>query len=336
MTVTFPGASRSNSSQDTAWREGGNSFAAGKNSRDAVEGSAQSGPMGLFEIKTEIPVAVTEEVDTVLLEVGEAGWSLLEDAIERRAWIVGIFAGEAEARMRWNELRPLLPAAARGEPVVRALGDADWKDSYKAHFKAWKFGRLNWVPVWERETFRLPIGEEVLWLDPGMAFGTGNHETTRLVVERLVKFSAKCGVKGRVIDAGCGSGILALSAAKLGHRDVVAFDNDSEAVRVSCENAVLNGMQGRVDFFTGDMVSGLAGRQAELVLANIQADVLARFAGELCATVAADGALVLSGILAREVAQVRDAFLTAAPGWRTDSRAMGEWCDLVLTRGEGR
>ena len=308
-------------------------FAASKNSRDAGQQGTQAGAMGLFEIKMEFPVGITEEVDMVLLEVGDAGWSLLEDAVAHRVWIVGIFADQTEAGLRWSELRPLLPATAQGEPAGRALGDADWKDSYKAHFKAWKFGRLNWVPVWERETFRLPPGEEVLWLDPGMAFGTGNHETTRLVVERLVGFSVKCGVKGRVIDAGCGSGILALSAAKLGYQEVAAFDNDAEAVRVSCENAMLNGMEGRVDFFTGDLVSGLAGRPAELVLANIQADVLTRFAPELCAAVAAEGALVLSGILAREVDLVRDAFLAVAPGWAADSRAMGEWCDLVLTRG---
>ena len=289
--------------------------------------------MGLFEIKTEIPVEATEDVDAMLLEMGDPGWSLLEDAIARRAWIVGIFADEAQARLRWVELRPLLPAVAQGEPAGRALGDADWKDSYKAHFKAWKFGRLHWVPVWEREAFQLPKGEEVLWLDPGMAFGTGNHETTRLVVERLVKFSAKSGTRGRVIDAGCGSGILALSAAKLGYRDVAAFDNDPEAVRISQENAALNGMEGSVKFFVGDLVSGLAGRQAELVLANIQADVLGRFARELCAAVAPKGVLVMSGILAREVAQVRDSFQTAVPGWVTESRAMGEWCDLVLTRG---
>ena len=80
--------------------------------------------MGLFEIKVEIPAAATEETDNVLLELENAGWSLLEDAVARRAWIVGIFADAAEARARWSELRPLLPAAPLGEPVERALGDA--------------------------------------------------------------------------------------------------------------------------------------------------------------------------------------------------------------------
>jgi ribosomal protein L11 methyltransferase len=307
-------------------------FAASKNSRDAHRGRAQAASMGLFEIKAEIPVKATEETDNVLLELGVAGWSLLEDAVERRVWVVGIFADETEAQARWDELLPLLPLVPLNAPAGRALADADWKDSYKIHFKAWKFGRLNWVPVWERGTFSLPPGEEVLWLDSGMAFGTGNHETTRLVVERLVRYAESHGTGARIIDAGCGSGILALSAARLGFRQIAGFDNDPEAVRVSEENAVLNGLDGRVDFHVGDLVSGLTGWQAGLVMANIQADVLMRFAGELCAAVAPGGDLVLSGILGRELEQVREKFPGVAQGWRMESRLLGEWADLALTR----
>ena len=288
--------------------------------------------MELFEIKAEVPAMAADAVDTTLLELGIDGWSLLEDAIAKRAWIVGIFATEAEAVARWRELSPMLGLAPLIEPVVRPMGDQDWKESYKAHFHAWQFGRLHWVPVWEREMFVLPAGDAVLWLDPGLAFGTGNHETTRLCVERLVVRAGEVGVKGRVIDAGCGSGILALSALLLGFRDVVGFDNDAEAVRISEENAVLNGLAGRATWLIGDLLSGFAGKQAEVVLANIQADVLQRFAGELLAAVAPGGVLVLSGILAQERDVVRAKFEAAAPGWGIDSRLMGEWSDVVLTR----
>ena len=288
--------------------------------------------MELFEIKAEVPAMAADAVDTTLLELGIDGWSLLEDAIAKRAWIVGIFATEAEAVARWRELSPMLGLAPLIEPVVRPMGDQDWKESYKAHFHAWQFGRLHWVPVWEREMFVLPAGDAVLWLDPGLAFGTGNHETTRLCVERLVVWAGEVGVSGRVIDAGCGSGILALSALLLGFRDVVGFDNDAEAVRISEENAVLNGLAGRATWLIGDLLSGFAGKQAEVVLANIQADVLQRFAGELLAAVAPGGVLVLSGILAQERDVVRAKFEAAAPGWGVDSRLMGDWSDVVLTR----
>lgn len=293
--------------------------------------------MALFELKVEIAADAAGAADEALLERGWENWSVLEDVIARRAWLVGI-GGEAEVLRAECYSLTAGGVAALGEATLRALADADWRDSYKAHFHAWRFGRLHWVPVWERGTFRLPPGDAVLWLDPGLAFGTGNHETTRLCVERLVALAARVEdgkrkkEEVRVIDAGCGSGILALSAVLLGFRDVRGFDNDPEAVRVSHENAALNGLTGRVEFSTGDLVTGLAGRHAEIVLANIQADVLMRFARELVAAVAPGGTLVLSGILAQENAQVRGAFAAAAPGWPIDARVMGEWSDVVLTR----
>lgn len=300
-------------------------------------GAGTFGCVGLFEIKTEIPITSANTADDILLERGLENWSVLEDVIVKRAWVAGICADEREASGQWSELALVLTAAGvatLGEPVLRALGDADWRDSYKAHFKAWQFGRLHWVPVWERETFSLPSGDAVLWLDPGLAFGTGNHETTRLCVERLVSLAEEHGTSGRVIDAGCGSGILALSATLLGFRDVSGFDNDPEAVRVSEENAALNGLTGRVRFYVGDLVTGLAGQEgrADVLLANIQADVLMRFARELVAAVAPGGTLVLSGILAGENSQVRLTFEALAPEWTVNARVMGEWSDVVLTR----
>ncbi len=290
--------------------------------------------MAIFELKTEVPSDAAPVLEELLAEREEQRLMVLEDKPSGRAWLTGYFESQAEARTAWQDLAGTIEAAwAKAVPAVREMPDADWKNSYKAHFKAWKFGRLNWVPVWERETFALPAGEEVLWLDPGMAFGTGNHETTRLCCERLALFAATYGNSGRVIDAGCGSGILALSAAKLGFDRVAGFDNDPEAIRVSEENAALNGLAGRVDFYVGDLVTGFAGgRAAELVLANIQADVLMRFVGELCAAVAPGGQLVLSGILSQELEAVRAKFAGRAVGWRVESRVLGEWADLAFTR----
>ncbi len=298
--------------------------------------------MDLWEIRVEIPGDAAEAAELVLLESGCVGWALLEDAVAKRAWVVGIFESRAEAESRWSDLGPGLAPAAPGPPVIRRLPDADWALSYRRHFKSWTFGRLHWVPAWERTTFRPPAGHAVLWLDPGLAFGTGNHETTRLCIERLVEFDSHLGGapgpsrEGLVIDAGCGSGILALSASLLGYRNVVGFDNDAEAVRVSCENAELNGLSDRVRFTTAALTAGLAGADASLVLANLQADVLARHARELAGAVAPGGWLEMSGILAAEAAAVREAFASAAPGWDHDSRTLGEWCDLCLRRPPGR
>ena len=288
--------------------------------------------MSLVEIKTEIPVSEVEAVDTLLLEAELAAWNVSEDVLEGRAWVLGMFESEALAKENWEQLVAILPSGVAGEKETRQVEDSDWRDSYKAHFKAWQFGRLHWVPVWEKETFVLPEGDEVLWLDPGLAFGTGNHETTRLCVERLVAWSQKNGTDGRVIDAGCGSGILALSAAKLGFERIYGFDNDAEAIRVSEENAADNALGGRVIFSTGDLITGLAGHQAELVMANILANVLTQFVRELVASVAPGGQLVLSGILAVESEEVRAAFSNAVPKWTSEIRTMGEWSDVVLDR----
>lgn len=293
--------------------------------------------MALLEVKTEIPAAAANLADDRLLELGLGNWSVLEDVIVRRAWLIGICANEDEARAQWNDLA--LPLAAEGvepvsAPTFRSLADADWRDSYKAHFQAWQFGRLHWVPTWEREKFVLPPGDAVLWLDPGLAFGTGNHETTRLCVERLVTLAEEHGTEGRVIDAGCGSGILALSAVLLGFKDVIGFDHDPEAVRISEENAALNGLAERVRFVAADVAQGLAAERgrAQVLLANIQADVLMRFAAELVAAVAPGGTLVLSGILANENSKVRIAFEELTPRWTINARVMGEWSDVVLAR----
>jgi ribosomal protein L11 methyltransferase len=290
--------------------------------------------MDLWETRAEIPAGASEEVELVLLESGEGGWTLVEDAIARRAWVVGVFEGEAEANAQWVALQPSLPKGTESNPRPRRLPDTDWKDSYRAHFRAWTFGRLHWVPVWERETFRLPEGHSVVWLDPGMAFGTGNHETTRLCIERLVEFEAAIGEfeSIRVLDAGCGSGILALSAARLGIRDVTGFDNDPEAIRVSIENAALNGLSGSVRFMVAGLPDGLGGGSADVVLANIQSDILIRYSRELVAVVAPGGMLAMSGILSREIGAVRDAFAVSAPDWAFESRSLGEWCDACLLR----
>jgi ribosomal protein L11 methyltransferase len=291
--------------------------------------------MGLHEIRAEIVPEELDRVESVLLESGLDRWTLQEDAVAKRAWVVGVFENAMEAGAGWGQLRSRMGDAQVGAPVLRELADCDWRESYKAHFKAWHFGRLHWIPVWERGSSTVPAGEKVLWLDPGLAFGTGNHETTRLCVERLVALAEGKAAEGRVIDAGCGSGILALSAALLGFREIAGFDNDPEAIQVSNQNAALNELGGRVHFFTGDLQSGLDGRTGSVVLANIQADILMRFAPELISAVEPGGTLVLSGILAVEVARVRSAFHALNPSWISDSRVLGEWCDLTLFRPAG-
>ena len=127
----------------------------------------------LWEVRIEIPPQASDNADNLLLEAGDARWSLLEDVIAQRAWIVGIFEREDEAHAGLAEITSRLTVESKSVEFHR-LAACEWRDSYKSHFHAWRFGHLHWVPVWENTTYQLPEGDSVLWLDPGLAFGTVN------------------------------------------------------------------------------------------------------------------------------------------------------------------
>lgn len=291
--------------------------------------------MALWERRLEIAREAVPAIERALDAAGNPAWTIFEDVLAGRAWLTGIFPDVAAARAAWRALRRSLPRRGVGPVVDRELPDQDWRESYKAHFKAWRCGRLHWIPEWERTTRRIRRGQVPVYLDPGLAFGTGNHETTRLCGSRLVDWVERHRALLRrgvtVIDAGCGSGILAISAAKLGCPRVLAFDVDPDAVAIARENIRKNGAASRVRVTSGGLRDQLARRRAHLVLANIQADVLVAHADVLLRAVLPGGALVLSGILRNERDAVRAHFRrVAGAGWRVRSRVLGEWADVVL------
>ncbi len=207
---------------------------------------------------------------------------------------------------------------------VGEIADEDWKFAYRRHFKTENIGRrLVTVPAWETVPEggdRLPIV-----LDPGMAFGTGKHETTRACLEYIDELAPVASF----LDMGCGSGILSIAAAKLGCGTVSGFDVDAEAVEASRTNAAANGVS--VTFFK----YGLGAREkrdlgvADLVVANILGPLLIRFADEIapCAT----RHLVVSGILTTLYPEVLAAF--ASRGFAEVSRkTLGEWTTGLLRR----
>lgn len=294
-------------------------------------------PSNMWEVKAEVNFEQAEALDEFLTESEVEGWHLYSNVDTRRAWLTGYFESEEKAGSAWGELEAMLPAEIEvGAAESRALEDDDWQNAYKAHFHRWEFEGLHWVPVWDRESFVVPEGDQVVWLDPGMAFGTGNHETTRLCVERLLECRREWEAQGRnlgeteVLDAGCGSGILAISAAKCGFVKVAGFDVDPVAVAVSEENAELNDLAGRIEFYEADLITGLRERKADLLLANILANVLCEHAARLVAAVKPGGRLVLSGILATECEQVEACFRNVLPAGRFSSRQLEEWSDLLV------
>ncbi len=268
-------------------------------------------------------------------------WTIVHPRPEDEVTLHGYFETEADGRAAWSELRNHFPDVPDG-PVRESVRDEDWMESYKLHLRPWSQGPLQWVPEWERGTFPVPEGSVAVYLDSGLAFGTGSHETTRLCATALVEYFLANGSGAPVIDAGCGSGILALSAVKLGFAPVHAFDNDPEAIRVTAENAAANGIGGgEFSLAESGIEDGLAGRGADLVLANIQSNILCLYAAELCAAVNPGGWLALSGILRREAGRVAGTFeqemqKTGSPAGAgpAEIRYDGDWA-LVLLRGNG-
>ncbi len=207
----------------------------------------------------------------------------------------------------------------------------DWANGWKSHFKPLKIGsRLLVCPTWETA---VPAGaEKVIFMDPGMAFGTGHHETTRLCLEWLDAYEDRgmsLAPARSLLDVGTGSGILAMAGALLGFDPVVAVDNDPEALHVAMENVQLNGLNGKVQLKLSDNVD-VSGR-FHVVMANIQAVPLIDMSKTLAGFLEEQGQLVLSGILLEQRQQVQQVYEELGLKF-TGFREAGEWCLLVFEK----
>lgn len=205
-------------------------------------------------------------------------------------------------------------------PETGTIPDEDWKLSYRKHFKTEVISpRLVVRPPWEAVT---PApGQKVLTLDPGIAFGTGQHPTTRACLDAIDALAVE-GTDRSFLDVGCGSGILSIAAALEGFRDVHGFDNDPDAVRNANENAEANGLGAL--FSDGDLSVPGTATPADVVAANVLAPVLVRFAREVGALVNPGGRLILSGILDEQYDEVRAAYV-ALGFTELSNRLIGEW-----------
>ena len=203
---------------------------------------------------------------------------------------------------------------------------ADWRDRWKAFHHPVQVGPLWIGPPWADP----PPAASTVVIEPGRAFGTGLHETTSLVAEAMASLRER--VRGAtVLDVGCGSGILALTALVLGASRARAIDVDADVVDVVRENAVRNRLADRVEVDTTP-VEALPGEFA-IVLANIEADVLVRLARAIAAKVAPGGLLVLSGVLVPQKERVLAAYTALGLGLElVDAPEKGEWIAIVLAR----
>ena len=223
-------------------------------------------------------------------------------------------------------------------PTYKQIADQNWMEAWKQHYKPIPIGqRLIIVPVWldSPEPERIPIK-----IDPGMAFGTGTHPTTQLCLELMEVFldnqSLIVDRKSKIIDIGCGSGILSIAALKLGATTALGVDIDIESVRNSRENADKNGIGGEFIIGQGSVAEVLEGKfsykSAPLVVANILAPVIIRlFDAGLADLAEQGGAVILSGILAGQAEAVIEA--AQAKGLvLSEQEQLGDWVALLLAK----
>jgi len=186
----------------------------------------------------------------------------------------------------------------KGELSTREIDEEDWAHSWRAYFHTLKIGRLVIKPTWEG--YKPSPGEVVVELDPGMAFGTGLHPSTRLCLEYL----EAAPMEGKVVfDIGTGSGILAIAAARLGAEKVVAVDNDPIAVEVATRNVAHNRLSDRIAVRHGEGFNAINGK-AHLIVANITAKVIRDLLPHVLRHLEPTGQFVASGIIAGELPTV--------------------------------
>ena len=215
----------------------------------------------------------------------------------QRSLVAALFADEAQAREAARLLAPQDFFQGCKLLGVAAVADQDWVRLTQSQFDPVQITPAFWiVPSWHAPPAQ---AQQVIRLDPGLAFGTGTHPTTRMCLRWIAAHPPR---GARVLDYGCGSGILAIGAAKFGAASVDAVDIDTAAVQSAAANAQANGVQ---------LATGLPDRaqgRYDTVLANILATPLKVLAPLLCSHVAAGGALVLAGILARQAGELQAAY----------------------------
>lgn len=296
-------------------------------------------------IETSVSDDAREAVEYGLMEAGALGTETIEDA-NGTARVLGYFETSVELAAVTETVRKALDIYGLAEEALRELTgselpEQDWLTEWKKHWQPMEVGRFVIAPSWflsepsavaagsnDQIEWRNPVGAApgtdkiVIRIDPGMAFGTGTHETTRLCLKAIDKYFSG----GSFIDVGTGTGILAIAAAKIApDARIVACDTDADAIRIAHENATLNSVEDRIDFQAASVTDEMA--SADFVCANLTApviiDLLPILLGATC------GRLVLSGILDSQFEPVNRRLMQMTASVNEVIQD-GEWIALVI------
>jgi len=280
---------------------------------------AKEKPTGWYALDVDIDGAAHEAVEYALMEAGALGTETTDRGV------TAYFPETPDRERVRNELFEALriyelPSSSVRDMNLRAVADRDWLEEWKQSWQPAEIGRFIIAPPWS------DLGEVhdrlVIRIEPGMAFGTGTHETTRLCLDAIQKHFAG----GSFLDVGTGTGILAIAAAKLfPQAHIEACDTDESAIVIARENAELNGVAEQINFWTGSIDDSTA--SADLVVANLTADVITSIMPALVGV--ACGKLILSGILETQIEMVQ-ASLHGSGIDEFEITQDGEWIALIV------
>lgn len=281
-------------------------------------------------------VSIYDRQDILALYGSDIVWDYIDENLvnnlDDRVYIKGIIGEEEKAEVlqkiaeEIKELKKNSPFnLGSGEIIVNTLDDEDWKNEWKKYYKPIVTKSVTVVPVWIK--YRKSADEKILWINPGMAFGTGEHETTKMCLDLLGEID----VNGKsVIDVGTGSGILGIASILSGAKNAYMCDIDSTAIDTAKENAKLNNVKDKCDIERADLLEK-SKEPADVVFANITADILIRLSKDIGRFLKTDGTIILSGIIHARLDEVKTAFENAGFKFIKHVRD-GEWNALEFKK----
>ena len=280
---------------------------------------AKEQPSEWYALDVDLEPNAHEAVEYALMEAGALGTETTDRGVT--AYFAETPSRERVRTELFEALRIYdLPSSSVRDMNVREVAARDWLEEWKQSWQPVEIGQFIIAPPWSDLGDRLD--RHVIRIEPGMAFGTGTHETTRLCLDAIQKHYDG----GSFLDVGTGTGILAIAAAKLSSEPrIEACDTDETAIAIARENAELNGVADRINFWTGSIDDSTA--SADLVCANLTADVITTLMPALVG--AACGKLILSGILETQIEMVQAALHEYGID-EFETTQDGEWVALIV------